>query len=81
MIRWWNEVKYDVIAFIYVTLIAAAVMYALLVAINAAGSWECNVKTSDMGVSNRYSLVGGCKIEVEDGKWIPLESYYYREGG
>lgn len=39
----------------------------------------CFSKSADMGFNANYSYFGGCRIEVEDNKWIPLESYYFKE--
>ncbi len=42
-------------------------------------SFVCGAKTNDMGFNSRWSIVSGCLIEVEQNKWIPLESYYFKE--
>ena len=39
----------------------------------------CFSKASDMGFNVNYSYFGGCKIEVEENKWIPLDSYYFKQ--
>ena len=39
---------------------------------------ECTNKTADIGYASRWMLIGGCHIEVEEGRWIPLESWYFR---
>jgi hypothetical protein len=39
----------------------------------------CLAKTADMGFDSRYSLWAGCQIEVKEGQWIPLDSYYFKE--
>lgn len=54
--------------------IAAIVIFSLWQA-----SYTCDVKTRDMGFENRWSYLAGCQIEVESGKWIPLDSYYFKE--
>lgn len=40
---------------------------------------SCNAKTQDMGFDHRFSALGGCQIEIEEGRWIPLDSYYFKE--
>lgn len=40
---------------------------------------SCNAKTENIGFPHQWSLLGRCKIEVSDGKWIPLESYYFKQ--
>lgn len=39
----------------------------------------CYAKAGDMGFEYRFLIIGGCQIEVEEGRWIPLESYYFKE--
>lgn len=43
---------------------------------------KCETIGASMGYSYRYDeSIWTCLIEVEEGKWIPLDSYYYREDG
>ena len=44
-----------------------------------ANLYTCRAKTSGMGFPYSFSVWGGCKIQVENGKWIPLDSYYYKQ--
>ena len=39
-------------------------------------SWICSSKWDSF--NTRWGLVKGCQIEV-GGKWIPSESYYFKE--
>ena len=39
----------------------------------------CQAKTSQIGFPSRYSVFGGCLIEVSPDKWIPLDSYYFKQ--
>jgi hypothetical protein len=39
----------------------------------------CLNKTADMGFNSRWSFLGGCQIEVEEERWIPLDNYYFEE--
>ena len=39
----------------------------------------CTAKTENMGFAHRWSWLGGCQIEVTEGQWIPLESYYFKQ--
>lgn len=57
----------------FVILVAAIAIYYF---VDVA---SCNAKTEGMGFEHRYSLFGGCQIEVNDGQWIPLESYYFKQ--
>ena len=40
---------------------------------------ECSAKTEGMGFDSKWSLFGGCRIEIEESKWIPLERYRHIE--
>jgi len=40
---------------------------------------SCYERTKYMGFDVNYDIWAGCQIEVEKGKWIPLESYYFKE--
>lgn len=35
----------------------------------------CYAKTEGMGFNVEWSFLGGCRIEYENGKWIPLDRY------
>lgn len=39
----------------------------------------CEAKTSEMGFQSDWSVLGGCRIEITDGRWIPLDTYYFKE--
>lgn len=36
---------------------------------------ECYAKTEGMGLQVEYSYLGGCRVEYQEGKWIPLDRY------
>lgn len=42
---------------------------------------ECDAKTASIGYPARWSLFGDCQIMVTPGQWIPLDNYYFRQGG
>ena len=52
---------------------------AIIIASYYWSSYGCAQQTRDMGFNHRYAWVTGCQIEVEEGKWIPLDSYYFKE--
>ena len=68
-------------------LLVVGVLILILVAIVAClvggsilfGRAECNAKTTGMGFPHQWTILGGCKIEVQPDKWIPLESYYFKQ--
>ena len=37
--------------------------------------FQCEKQTKDLGFAGRWSIVGGCQIEIKPGKWLPLERY------
>lgn len=78
MSRWWRDNKEGAIAFLIVVAIVVAV-YAVVFWLQ--GPVACNARTADMGFEHRWSLFGGCQIEVVESQWIPLESYYWKQEG
>lgn len=40
---------------------------------------KCYAKTEDMGMASKFSLLAGCRVEHEAGKWIPLERFRIME--
>ena len=38
---------------------------------------SCDAKTADIGYKNRFSILGGCQVEIEPEHWVPLENYFY----
>lgn len=39
----------------------------------------CHAQTESIGFPSQWSPFGGCRIEVKQGKWIPLSSYYFMQ--
>ena len=39
----------------------------------------CTRVSETMQVDSQYKLLGGCFIEVENERWIPLDSYYWKD--
>lgn len=71
----WNMYGEEIIAiFISVAIIAAAVF-----SVFKLDEAMCYEKTKDMSFASRWSLLGGCQIEVIEGQWIPLDSYYFKQ--
>lgn len=62
----------------------AVLVVILLITIFIGGAFlldkmACEAKTQDMGFAHRFSVLGGCQIEVTPGQWIPLDSYYFKQ--
>lgn len=51
----------------------------LIIVSNVIGESSCRQVSSIMNIDYDYTIMIGCMIEIEDNKWIPLESYYYKE--
>lgn len=60
-------------------LIVAAMLACLVGGTTLYERSVCLAKTEGMGFDVQWSLFGGCKIEVKEGQWIPLDSYYFKE--
>ena len=58
------------------TLILLLVGGIVLILSMALGAAECSSKYESF--NNKYGLLSGCQIEL-DGKWIPADSYYFKE--
>ena len=58
-------------------------MLVLLIVIILSGlavdNATCDAKTANIGFTSRWSILGGCQIEVTPHQWIPLESYYFKQ--
>lgn len=39
----------------------------------------CQEKTENINLDSRWSFWGGCQVEIEPGRWIPLDNWYYVE--
>jgi hypothetical protein len=63
------------------TLFTLVVLFVLLATIAQYGLSQpiCYTRTKEIGLSARWSFWAGCQIEVEEGRWIPLENWYYVE--
>lgn len=40
---------------------------------------SCEAKTAEINMESRWSFFGGCQVEVEPDRWIPLDNWYYTE--
>lgn len=69
-----------VLAAILMLVLALVLTWAIMVGpANAVAQRECEARASEIGFPYKYDFWGGCRIEVEPGRWIPLESYFYEE--
>ena len=59
-------------------MIAVVVLFVLIMALAVwSDENQCSEVGKIMQVETYYSHAAGCFIEVEEGQWIPLESYKY----
>lgn len=35
---------------------------------------SCRANWSESGLKSKYNFIGGCRVEVEPGKWLPASS-------
>jgi len=71
----WEFFKVVIIAVLIVALLSGGSIWG----INILSRAKCEARTVNIGFDHRYSFLGGCQIEVKDGQWIPLDSYYFKE--
>lgn len=56
--------------------VAFALLFGGAMALSNA---ECAAKTEAIGFASRWNILAGCRIEVQPGQWIPLDSYYFKQ--
>lgn len=64
----WAEVLILIFSIVFIVVVS-----------KAASNYRCTAMTRNMGIAHDWSWFGGCVVEVEDGRWIPLDNYYFRE--
>jgi|WetSurMetagenome_2_1015567.scaffolds.fasta_scaffold122671_6 hypothetical protein len=69
----------DLLWVILIILIVLAVFAGLVYGISYLNKFSCDAKTIQIGFPHRWSFWGNCQIEVNPGKWIPLDSYYFKQ--
>uniref|UniRef100_A0A6M3K974 Uncharacterized protein n=1 Tax=viral metagenome TaxID=1070528 RepID=A0A6M3K974_9ZZZZ len=75
MRKWWYYNKGAIV----MILIAIALTFGTFYGTFMLAKYECQVKSAQMEVDSRWRVIGGCFIEIEADKWIPIESYYFKE--
>jgi hypothetical protein len=65
----------DTINFILLVLIVLVVVVVSLWGIFTLSRSSCTACTKDIGFPHRWSIMGGCQIEIGENKWIPLDNY------
>ena len=75
MSDFWYDYGELIIGVVVVVAVIAGVVFGVMKLEQA----QCIAKTENMGFAHRWSWLGGCQIEVTEGQWIPLESYYFKQ--
>jgi len=75
MSNFWHDSGELIIGIVVVVAITTGVVFGVMKFEQA----QCIAKTENMGFASRWSWLGGCQIEVVEGQWIPLESYYFKQ--
>lgn len=53
---------------------AILMVVVVLVAVMALSAIGCHARWGDMGFNVSYAPFKGCRMEVEKGKWLPVQS-------
>ncbi len=75
MSNFWSKWRAEIIIVLVFLAIFALAIYGVAELAQA----QCVAQTRDIGFDSRWSLLGRCQIEVIEGQWIPLESYYFKQ--
>ena len=75
MLEWLRWNKDEVITFLVVVCLIIVVIFASV----KLSDVSCSAKVENMGFNYRWSIFGGCQIEVKPNQWIPLEHYYFKQ--
>ena len=70
----WRKKAEDFI-FLNIGKITILFIIGLFSAIPIAGEAVCSAKVEGMGLDHDWTLLGGCRIELKNGVWIPLKNY------
>jgi hypothetical protein len=66
----------DILIYIGICAVLLAALFACTMGVSFV---ECTAKTENIGFASDWGPFSGCRIEVESGQWIPLESYYFKQ--
>lgn len=62
----------DILIFVFIVWLTCFTIYSVDRRI-------CKDTAYTMGYNYSYKLTTRCMLQVEETKWVPLESYYYKE--
>ena len=75
IVDFWEDWK-EVIILLGVLLV---ILFCCGSFVTVGESLSCHGKARDLDLNSRWLLIGGCQVEVEPGRWIPLENYRWME--
>lgn len=58
-------------------IVAALVILAIVFCTLQLNSYSCQQKAELMGFGYRYDYVSGCFYQLENGRWVDADAYYY----
>ena len=62
-------------------LLLLVVLIVLCVGVGlVAAHQECENVSAIMDITVQWKVFGGCFVEIDEGKWIPLGDYHYVQG-
>lgn len=70
----WEVMQIPIIAVLAIVILSTA----SILAITKLSERDCGRIADKMGYPSYHTFSTGCMIEVEPGKWIPLDKYYYK---
>lgn len=62
---------------VFMVLIILVTLIGIPLGVLKVRTYQCKLRTQDMNVVYRYRPMTGCMVQVEDNKWIPIESFDY----
>lgn len=57
----------------------AAAIYVIIYAINYVEERSCAVHAAELHVEHRYDFFEGCRVRLDDGRYVPLDLYRLNE--
>ena len=75
----WEEWRSVIIPMSILLSVIVCCISTMVTTATVAEVIECHQATKDIGLNSRWFLIGGCQIEIEPDRWIPLRSYRWIE--
>lgn len=72
---WWSDYWPFLAIATGAVLFIAVIVIPVTVVSHIRAADACEQKAEEMNTEARYSWQLGCRIKLDDGRWIPLENY------